>query len=111
MEEANAIITSFIADHKPSDESLALSLQDLDAGSFSANFVVGPLTNEPLISFQIFFEQSWVPLVRLIRSFYPSLERSRPSDRPISGCRSILRHHCKIPATNASCDDFGTYSH
>jgi ubiquitin fusion degradation protein 1 len=109
MEEANAIITSFIADHKPSDESLALSLQDLDAGSFSANFVVGPLTNEPLISFQIFFEQSWVPLFvmsdsKKLESWVPIIGRtleSTPEAQTLSGLlpriTSTLESHLAPP--------------
>lgn len=64
------IITSYIAADTPSDESLALSLQDINAEGFAATLVVGPLTNDPLIAFQIFFDQSWNPLVRPIHIYF-----------------------------------------
>lgn len=67
MEEASAIISSYISADTPRDESLALSLQDIDEAGFCATLAVGPLTNEPLITFQIFFNPQWAPLVCLIR--------------------------------------------
>ena len=67
MEEVSAIIKSYIAEEKPRDESLALSLQDLNEEAFCATFAVGPLTNDPLITFQIFFSSQWSPLVCRIR--------------------------------------------
>lgn len=63
MDVASVTINSFVETYQPPDESLALSLADLNDESYSANFVVGPLTNDPLVTFQIFFDPSWNPLV------------------------------------------------
>lgn len=67
MEEAKATILSYIETSTPSDASLALSLQEVSEEAFCAIFAVGSLAQEPLITFQIFFDQLWNPLVRLVR--------------------------------------------
>lgn len=68
MEEANAIISSFIAADEPRDESVVLNLKALSETEFSATLGVGPATADPPISFQIFFDQSWNPIVCPIHS-------------------------------------------
>lgn len=64
MDETRTSIATFLSTYQPSDPSLALTLQDLNAEAFSASFVVGSLEADPQISFQIFHDQDWLPLVR-----------------------------------------------